>query len=342
MKILSVGIAAYNAEKYLNKIMTTLLDKRILDDVEIIIVDDGSTDGTAQIADDYKSGYPDVVKVIHQENGGHGSAINSCIQAVTGKYVYLSDADDWVDTENYVKLIQYMKKCESDLIVADMVTVDSDDKVLQGGGIKGLKGKKVVDAGKIKNLPSFREVLLDDYLGKQIPLFGMHNYFIRNTVLQKANVRCHCHHFYIDTEYVLYSLWYAKTVTYVDWTICRYWLGRDGQSVAMESRRKNHGQYMDVADWLVAYYNQNKDKLTENQCRFYVRYINNHIQGIYAVLLSYNNKVKKEEMIAYDQKLKMQSADVYYANENLCIQLLRYSRFKLYKLTALIYQLVEM
>ena len=341
MKILTVGITAYNAESFLKRIMTTVLDKRILNDLEVIIVNDGSTDQTAQIADDYQNRYPEVVRVIHQENGGHGTAINSCVQAATGKYVYLSDADDWVDTENCIKLIQYMKDCKSDLIVTDTITVDSDDKAWKNGGIQGLKGKRI-HSGKYSGLPRFKEVLLDDYMDKPISFIGMHSYFIRNDVLQETNVRCHGHHFYIDMEYVLYSLWHVRTVTYVDWIICHYWLGRNGQSVAMESRRKNHSQYIDVADWLVTYYEENKDKLTQNQQTYYARHINHHIQGIYAVLLSYGSNDKKKEMIKYDQKLKNQSPTVYRANENFCIKLLRTTDFRIYRFAAWIYRLVEM
>ena len=72
MKILTVTIPSYNAEKYLDKGIPTMLEQSILDDIEIIIVDDGSTDRTAEIADGYCRKYPDTIKVIHKENGGHG------------------------------------------------------------------------------------------------------------------------------------------------------------------------------------------------------------------------------------------------------------------------------
>ena len=84
MKILSFGVPCYNSEAYMKKCIDSLLVGG--EDVEIIIVDDGSKDGTAAIADEYAAAYPEIIKVVYQENGGHGEAVNTGLKNASGLY----------------------------------------------------------------------------------------------------------------------------------------------------------------------------------------------------------------------------------------------------------------
>ena len=95
MKYLSVAIPCYNSQEYMAKAIESCLILK--DDVEIIIVDDGSKDNTAQIGDEYVKQYPDTIKCIHQENGGHGQAVNTGLKNATGLYFKVLDSDDWFD-----------------------------------------------------------------------------------------------------------------------------------------------------------------------------------------------------------------------------------------------------
>ena len=100
MKLLSIAVPCYNSEDYMRHCIETLLPGG--EDVEIIIVDDGSTkDRTAEIADEYAAKYPGIVKAVHQENGGHGEAVNTGLRNATGLYFKVVDSDDWLDTESY-------------------------------------------------------------------------------------------------------------------------------------------------------------------------------------------------------------------------------------------------
>ena len=94
MKLLSFAIPCYNSKDYMEHCIESILPGG--DDVEIIIVDDGSKDETAAIADRYAAEYPDIVKAVHQENGGHGEAVNTGLKNATGKYFKVVDSDDWV------------------------------------------------------------------------------------------------------------------------------------------------------------------------------------------------------------------------------------------------------
>ena len=119
MKDISFVVPCYNSEAYMEKCIDSLLIGK--NQVEIIIVDDGSTDKTGKIADNYHKKYPQSVKIIHQENGGHGEGINVGLKHATGKYFKVVDSDDWLDEEAYKKLLQEIKHLDTDLIVCNYV-----------------------------------------------------------------------------------------------------------------------------------------------------------------------------------------------------------------------------
>ena len=107
MKLLSVAIPSYNSEAYMRKCIESLLVGG--EDVEILIVNDGSTDGTGTIADGYAARYPSIVKAIHKENGGHGSAVNAGLEHATGLYFKVVDSDDWVKESAYLKILEVLR-----------------------------------------------------------------------------------------------------------------------------------------------------------------------------------------------------------------------------------------
>ena len=109
MKLLSIAIPCYNSEKYMRKCIDSLLVGG--EDVEILIVDDGSTkDRTAEIADEYEAQFPTIVRAIHKENGGHGSAVNTGIANATGLYFKVVDSDDWVKQDAYFKILDTLRE----------------------------------------------------------------------------------------------------------------------------------------------------------------------------------------------------------------------------------------
>ena len=124
MKHLSVAVPCYNVEKYLHKCLDSFSDDRLRQDLEVLIIDDGSTDSTAEIAREYVERYPDIFRLIQKENGGHGSAVNAGIANATGRYFRIVDGDDWVHTDNLIALIGLLKDTETDLVVDQKTKVD--------------------------------------------------------------------------------------------------------------------------------------------------------------------------------------------------------------------------
>lgn len=325
-KILSIIVPSYNAEIFLPKGIPTFLDKEILGDIEILIIDDGSSDDTARIADNYHAMYPDTIIAVHKKNGGHGSAINKGIELAQGKYFCVVDADDWVDTSSFVTLIQKMKACDVDLFLAHAAVVDSDGKAF--------------DYKRIKSLPEGIEVELKQYIGK-VPNIDMHNYYIRTDLLRKNKIQCHEHSFYVDQEYVLYSLFYVKTVIYLDLIVYQYLIGRRGQSFSMESRKKYLDQYINILEALIFFYDSKKDEMNEGQRVHYKRKIAHLFTGVYGVLLAYNTKDRRDQLKKIDQDMKCRYPYIYDANRNFCVTLLRVTSFRIYYLCAFVYKIVN-
>ena len=112
MKLLSIAIPSYNSQDYLSHAVESLLPGG--DQVEILIVDDGSTDKTAEMADAYERRYPGIVRAIHKENGGHGDAVMTGLRNASGLYFKVVDSDDWADSEAYPKVLEALSRLQDD------------------------------------------------------------------------------------------------------------------------------------------------------------------------------------------------------------------------------------
>lgn len=128
MKDISIIVPVYNAEKYLVKCLDSLVNQT-KKDIEIILVNDGSTDRSIEILEEYKGKYPDMITVISQENQGQSAARNVGIESATGKYIAFVDSDDYVSEDMFEKL--YNKAVEKDFdVVASNVNCVYPDKNL--------------------------------------------------------------------------------------------------------------------------------------------------------------------------------------------------------------------
>ena len=234
---MTISIASYNTEKFVEETVNSLLvDDAHLNKMEIILVNDGSTDRTSELAHKLAAEHPGSVLVIDKENGGYGSTINASLSAANGKYYKLLDGDDWYNTRELPGFLDYLEKCEADLVVTPFYEVRGSDKLVDTHPeIPG-------DAVMIETQP-----IAEKY-------FAMHELAIRTDVLRSCNRQIAEHCFYTDTEYVFYCFSAAETIARYGRPIYRYRLGVDGQSVSLQGRRKHYKDLPILAKRIISAY----------------------------------------------------------------------------------------
>jgi glycosyltransferase involved in cell wall biosynthesis len=273
MKLLSIAIPCYNSEKYMRKCIDSLLVGG--EDVEIIIVDDGSTkDNTAQIADEYEAEYPTIVRVIHKENGGHGSAVNSGIEHATGLYFKVVDSDDWVKEDAYRQVLATLREQTGTDKVLDMLICNFVyDKV-------GEKRKKVMHYRHI--LPKDQLFTWDDchHFAKGHYIL-MHSVIFRTKLLKDNNIKLPEHTFYVDNLYVFEPLPFVKNMYYLDVNFYRYYIGREDQSVNESVMISRIDQQIKVNKLMIDYLVDNKGSIMKNKKLY--QYMRNYLEIIMTV-----------------------------------------------------------
>ena len=256
MKLLSFAIPCYNSEAYMKNCIESLLPGG--EDVEILIVDDGSKDGTAQIADEYQAKYPTIVKAIHKENGGHGSAVNAGIENATGLYFKVVDSDDWVKESAYQKILDTLRELTGgerplDMLISNFVYEKVGEK-----HNKVMRYHHAIPEGVLFGWDDVRHFFKGQYI-------LMHSVIYRTKLLRECGLKLPEHTFYVDNIYVYEPLPYVKTMYYLDVNFYRYYIGRADQSVNEQVMISRIDQQIKVNKLMVDYFVENKAKICSNK-----------------------------------------------------------------------------
>lgn len=222
MKLLSITIPCYNSQDYMEHCIESLLIGG--EDVEILIVDDGSKDATAEIADRYQKKYPTIVRAIHQENGGHGAAVNTGIANATGLFFKVVDSDDWVDEESYRTILKTLSDLAGGEPMLDMLI---SNFVYEKQGAKHKKVMKYTREFPENQLFTWSDV---KHIAKGKYIL-MHSVIYRTKLLRECGLELPRHTFYVDNIFVYKPLPHVKTMYYLNVDFYRYFIGREDQSV---------------------------------------------------------------------------------------------------------------
>lgn len=263
MKYISFAIPCYNSEAYMTHAIESILPGG--EDVEIIIVNDGSKDNTSQIGHEYAEKYPDIIKVIDKENGGHGDAVNSGLAAASGKYFKVVDSDDWVKEESLHRILQVLRGFEEEGQQVDMLIANY---VYEKEGMENKKCihyRNVLPQDEIFHWSDIGHFHLDQYI-------LMHSVIYRTELLQLCQLRLPKHTFYVDNIYVYYPLPHVRKMYYMDEDFYRYYIGREDQSVNEKVMIKRVDQQIFVTKKMIDMY-QMKEITNKKLKKYMINYL---------------------------------------------------------------------
>lgn len=329
-KILSIIIPTYNAEKFLDKGLSSFLicrdtdgetaqknylaakdgrfeeidaDMDMLSKLEVIVVNDGTPDNSVAVAQKFADWYPDTFRIVNKQNGGHGSAINTGVEHVSGKYFKVVDADDWVDTAALGNFIRFLEHTESDAIIQSFRYYDISKDEYRPADVK------VPDFDKEYNLKDVVDMWDDVYDG-----LSFHGVAYRTDFYKSLNYRLVEHVFYEDQQYATVPFSFAKTIRFVKEELYIYRVGDVNQSVSSASQVK---RLPDLDKVIFAVLQTEKDfkKMPVGGKEHFIRKTSGIITSYYQIALIKNTDRKAGLSVAsaFNTKLAAQSALMYEA-----------------------------
>lgn len=295
MKYISFAIPCYNSQDYMSRAIESILTGG--EEIEIIIVNDGSTDRTSEIAHEYRKQYPDIIRVIDKENGGHGDAVNAGLDSARGKYFKVVDSDDWVDEESLQKILELLRNLEEEDNQIDMLVSNYVYEKVGANHKKCIHYRNALPQDEVFRWDDMGHFHLDQYI-------LMHSVIYRTNMLKLSQLKLPKHTFYVDNIYVYYPLPHVRKIYYLDVDFYRYFIGRDDQSVNERNMIARVDQQIFVTKEMIDMYDLRK--ITSKKLR---QYMVNHLaimMTVSSILLirskTRENLEKKRELWTYLKK----------------------------------------
>lgn len=283
MKTISFAIPCYNSAAYMDKCIESCL--ACGEDIEVIIVDDGSTkDETPQKADEWQRRYPDIVKVVHQENGGHGAAVNAGLAAAEALYFKVVDSDDWLDADAMAEVMAYLRRQIERRDATDLVVANYAYEKIFEDKRTAMRYRNVFPVGKEFGWRDIGHFSPSQYL-------LMHSVIYRTELLKDMGLALPEHCFYVDNIFVYVPLPHVKSVYYLDVDMYRYFIGREGQSVNEDVMYRRIDQQLRITRIMIDSVDL-PDAVAEKKLEHYME---NYLSMMMCICSTFLRMHKKEE-----------------------------------------------
>ncbi len=230
MPKVSVIVPFYNVETYIDKCLKSLVNQT-LEDIEIILVNDGSKDNTKNIVKKYQKEYPQKIVYLEKENGGLSDARNYAIPYAKGEYIAFLDSDDYVETTMYKEMYEIAQKEKSDMVECNFIW-EYPDKIR-------------IDTGTIYN--NKHEMI------EKIRVVAW-NKLIKREILEKAKVQFPKGYRYEDVEFTYKLIPFLEKVSFCKTPMVHY-IQREGSITNIQNKR--NAEIFDVLEHVIDYYKKN-------------------------------------------------------------------------------------
>lgn len=295
-KILSVVIPTYNMEAYLRRCLDSVTRDDVPNTLELIVVNDGSTDNSLAIMKEYEQKRPDIVNIIDKPNGHYGSCINAALYTATGKYFRILDADDWYNTDGLIELLEKLHETDADAIITSYCAHrHKQTSVISPRGIDYQK-----------NYTVFEKKIWE----KQPPsIYAMHAFTYKTSILKSVNLKLTEGICYTDTEFLLYPLQRTKNISFYNILLYHYDWTRDGQTMDSSVYTQNHSHLAKIILRLFKEFDFSSSPLAEKifidtLVKYYYRMLfccidDSELKGIDSIV----KKVSLKENLSLNKKL---------------------------------------
>ena len=295
-KILSISVAAYNLGDMIEDNLKSFCDSRYIDDIEVLVVDDGSTDDTPKRVEKYVKKYPKSIRLIRQKNAGPGATVNTGIANATGKYFRMVDGDDWVNKDDFAKLVEHLKTLNVDAIFTNYIPYHH-------------RKQQMMDVKRITDMPVGVIFKLNDYHYTYNPPVQMHNCVFRTEILKK-HVKLD-DGFYTDSEYTFWPTPYLKNVIYYDLDVYVYRVAMAGQSTSPEKMRRNRANHRYILDRHLAFYEKVSSKLEPGVRNYLARQMSGFVINHFDIIVLINDSNMTKDVKALFDEIRVNHPDIF-------------------------------
>lgn len=290
-------------ESYLGKCLSSLLlEESLMNLIEVIVINDGSTDSSSEIAHQFEAKYPEVFKVIDKANANYGSCINKGLSAVKGKYVKVLDSDDSFDTYCFEKYVKFLNEVDVDLVLNDYCTVDLQGEIINKYNYN-INNTKIY---KLKEICDEKRFPVNATIAYKTCIFENLNYF------QSENI------FYTDQEWIFHPMSRVNSVVFFNECLYKYLIGREAQSVNPNIRRRSVIHSQEGVLKMIRLYNEN-DGFSDSYTPYFDNIIYSRINFIYKFYLLKSDIKMYDDLEEFDKSLKLSSQKFYSMTNNLSL-----------------------
>ena len=315
--VITFAVMAYNCGQYLNQTLSSFLDLQCLPSVEVLVIDDGSTDNTPEIVSEYVRKYPESFRLIRKENGGWGSGVNAGIRYAAGKYLMVIDGDDFIETEELGKVIGALSEKEADLFVlgyreyslsAGERVVKKNETEIPAGRVISLEERRPREEGAVSGQEREEsEYSVEDAL--RSIYMNIHAMIYRTEMLRENRIRITEHSFYVDKELNAKVIAKAASVAFLDRTLYVYCKDVPGQSMSREGFEKHIEEHMGVCFRILRLISRLPDGAKKDFLTEYAIQCVNRTYGFFLILRP--TDLNRHRLYTFDTKLSSEYPEIY-------------------------------